>query len=240
MKKLVLLTALFALFQSCSSSDSEPTPPGSILVKRIVDTNPAGVFTYTYTYNGNKMVESVLSTTNYIRRGVYIYTGDLNTKSEFFDIDNTLTARNSINYNTDNRLESTVNLDFYNGTGKRQTYTYNPDGTISTISYSGDLINQDTVVSHNTITMSNGEISSRVEDYGTVIKTFTYVYDTKNNPFKNVIGYGQESHNLIQSTYSENGGTVYTTDQHYTYNSSNFPITHYAGTNTNSVLRYYY
>ena len=240
MKKLVFLTLLFVLFQSCSSSDSDPTPPGSILVKRIVDTNPAGVFTYNYTYNGNKMVTSVLSTTNYIRRGVYTYTGDLITKSEFFDIDNTLNQRNVSTYNTDNRLESSVQLDFYNGTGKRQTYTYNTDGTVSSISYSGDLINQDTVVSHNTMTYSNGEISSLVEDYGTVIKTHTYVYDTKNNPFKNVTGYGQESHNLIQSTYSENGGTVYTTDQHYTYNSNNFPITHYAGTSTESVLRYYY
>ncbi|WP_162126715.1 hypothetical protein [Flavobacterium phycosphaerae] len=239
MRKPILLCLLFVLFQSCSSGDSS-VPTGSILVKKIVETDPAGIFTFEYTYNGNKMVESVLSTTDYIRRGVYTYTGDLITKVEFFDISNTLTERDIYTFDTDNRKKSFVKLDYYNGTGTREIFTYNADGTISSISYSGDLNSQDIMVSHNTITMSNGAISSREEDTGTIIKTFTYAYDTKNNPFKNVIGLEQPSHNLLQSTYSENGGTVYTTDQHYTYNSNDFPVTHSAGSNTDTVLQYYY
>ncbi|MDN3678244.1 hypothetical protein QWY90_13095 [Flavobacterium paronense] len=240
MKKLALLSLLFVVLQSCSSGDSTTTPPDEILVKKIVDTDPAGVFTTNYTYNGKKIVEAVLSTTNYIRRGVYTYTGDVITKIEYFDIDNTLTGSNVYNFNTDNRLESTVKLNYSNGTGTREVYTYTPDGNYSTIVYSGDLTTQNTVVSHNSITMSNGSISSRIEDTGTVIKTNTYVYDTKNSPFKNVIGFEQQSHNQILWNYSENGGAVSTTEQHYTYNANDFPVSHYAGTNTSSILRYYY
>ncbi|TBX71319.1 hypothetical protein EZL74_02090 [Flavobacterium silvisoli] len=239
MKRLVLLCMFFVLFQSCSSDDGS-TAPDAILVKKIVDTNPAGTFTYNYTYNGNKMAESVLSTTNYIRRAVYTYTGDLITKVEFFDISNTLTERDIYTFNTYNRLATSVKLDYYNETGTKEIYTYNSDGTISTIKYSGDLSTQDNVMSHNTITMNNGEISSRIEDTGAVIKVSSYIYDTKNNPFKNVIGFDQNKHNILQSTYSENGGTVYTTNQQYTYNSNDFPVTHTAGSSTDSVLHYYY
>lgn len=251
MKKLVFLTFLFALFPSCSSGDSA-TPSGAILVKRIVETDPAGVFTFNYTYNGNKMVESVLSATNYIRRGVYTYTGDLITKTEFFDISNTLVESDVYNYNSNNLLESYVKLNYNTGTGARVTYTYNADGSISSIGYSGDLINQDTVASHNTITLGADEIFSHDEDLGTITKRSVFIYDTKNNPFKNVTGYNKLAyarigsfssainHNLTECLYTENGLPVSTTYYHLTYNSNDFPTTLTAGSNTNAVTYYYY
>jgi hypothetical protein len=251
MKRLLLLLIFpLVLFQSCSSSDSEPVPPGSVLLKKIVQTTPQGVFTSNYTYDGYKIISSSLTTTDYISETIYTYTGDLITESVSY-ANSTLVARRYYIYEN-NRLASSLVLDYGAGIGSRVTYVDNTDGTVTSSVYSGDLLQQDIPESTNTIAFSNREAISLVQDWGASVKTNTFAYDDKNYPFKNVIGFDKIAyagkgpfvsainHNVIRRTNIETGGPLYTTDLQYTYNASGFPLTSTAGTNTDTVLRYYY
>lgn len=232
---LPLLSVLFVLFQSCSSSDSDSPSQNSILIKRIVQTTPQAEYISDFTYNGLKMVQSTQATTNFLRRGVYTYTGDLVTKIEYFDIDDALIETRIFNYNTENKIASMLKLLPLSGSGIRVAFTHNSDGSVTAIGYSGDLINQNTLEYNNTITFSNGEISSMVQNMGN--QTLTCSYDNKNNPFKNVIGFDEISyandgffstainHNLIQINSYRPGIPVYTTNFTFTYNSDDFPLT---------------
>ncbi len=251
MKRLLLLLIFpFILFQSCSSSDSEPVPPDSVLVKKIVQTTPQGIFASSYSYDGYKIIKSEFTAPDYISETMYTYTGDLITESVSYT-NTTLVARRYYIYEN-NRLASSLLLDYADGLGTRVTYADNTDGTVTSSVYSGDLLAQDALESTNTITFSNGEAISLVQDSGTIIKTNTFAYDDKNYPFKNVVGFDKIAyagkgpfvnpinHNIVQRTNTETGSPVYTTDLHFTYNASGFPLTQKAGTNTDTVVRYYY
>lgn len=251
-KLFVSLSILFLLLQSCSSSDGAPTPPDEILVKKITDTSSDGVFTSTYTYDGKKMMQFTFTAPGSVSKVFYTYTGNLITKSESFNSSNTLTGANNYSY-TDDRLSSFIRLNYISGKGWRVTYAYNPDGSISATCHTGDLNNQNTLASTTTITLSGGEMSSIIYVEGTSTRTTTFTYDAKNDPFKNVIGWDKiafarvgyfmssVNHNLVQWQTSENGGPTYTTDQIYTYNSNDFPVTHRPGTSsTGQIMRYYY
>lgn len=258
MRKIIFLSIVsFLLLQSCSSSDTSSTSSSLILVKKIIETNPDGVFTTNCTYSGNKIVTGTFTGigngTSLTRVGNYTYSGDLITKVEIFE-NNNLIEKSNYNYNSDNRLASFIELDYTLGIGKRMTYSYNPDGSISSTGYSGDLVSQNTLVSNNAITFSNGEVSSHIEHIGSVTKTLTFTYDNNNCPFKNVLGFdkisyavigtftSEISHNLIQIVRVQNGAPNYTTDFQYTYNSNNFPLTKSEtfGGITNQTSQYFY
>lgn len=230
-----LLSLLFVFFQSCSPSESDSTAQNSILVKRIVQTTPQSVYISDFTYNGLKMVQSTQSTTNFLRRGVYTYTGDLVTKIDYFDIDDALIETRIFNYNSANKIASILKLLYQSESGTRVTFNHNSDGSVTAIGYSGDLINQNVLEYNNTIFFSNGEISSMVQNMGNL--SLTCFYDNKNSPFKNVIGFDEIAyandgffatsinHNLIQNNLYQPGVPVYTINYNFTYDSNDFPLT---------------
>ncbi len=251
MKRLLLLLIVpFILFQSCSSSDSDPVLPSTVLVKKIIQTTPQGVFASNYSYDGYKIIKSEFTAPDFISETIYTYTGDLITESVSYT-NTTLIARRFYTYDT-NRLQSSLVLNYADGIGSRVTYTDNLNGTVTSTVYSGDLLQQDILESTNTITFSNGEAISLVQDSGTSIKTNTFAYDDKNYPFKNVVGFDKIAyagagpfvnpinHNIVQRTNTETGGPLYTTTLNFTYNAAGFPLTQIAGPNTDTVVRYYY
>ena len=145
-------------------------------------------------------------------------------------------------------------MNYISSIGNKVVYTYNTDGTISSINYRGDLINQTTIVSNNLITINNGEVASLVEHIGTTTKTSVYTYDNKNAPFKNVTGMDKVSygvvgtfssainHNIIQTTRTTNSSPGFTTTIQYNYNSSDYPTSETVTTNgtSNQSTQYYY
>lgn len=236
-----LLTLTVFLLQACSSSDDNSTESTTlILCKKMIETDPQGTFTTNYTYNGNKITRANL-VVNYNNGSsgeaiaYYTYNGDLISQVEI-KINNTLVEKQIYNYNQSNQLISFTQLNYLDETGDKMVYTHNQNGTINSIEYSGDLINQNTVESNNLISFLNGEISSLVENYGGTIKTTTFSYDNKNYPFKNVLGFDKISfavigsftseinHNLIQMIIEQNGSSTATINIEHTYDSNNFPI----------------
>lgn len=238
MKKLFCLVAFSALFlTSCGSSDDSSTNDESgVLLKKTIETyaSDGSTVTTNYTYSGKKMVKSTDSDGYYEN---YTYTGDLLTKVEYYDGDDTLLQRETFSYNANGKLTTYLALDLDSDTGHKETYVYNSNGTVSTASFSGDATTQTnpvrTGVVHFTTT---GEVSSfdSVEIFMGMTSTTSYTYDTKNNPFKNVIGFDKLifidseatglTHNVLTESYtSTSQDYVYTST--YTYNSLNFPLT---------------
>jgi hypothetical protein len=258
-KTFYLLTLAVFFLQSCSSSDDNQTESTTlILCKKKVETDPQGTFTTNYTYNGNKITRANL-VVNYNNGSSgeaianYTYDGDLISQVEIL-INNALVEKQIYNYNQNNQLISFTQLDYLDETGDKMVYTHNQNGTITSIEYSGDLINQNTVESNNLISFLNGEIISLVENYGGTTRTITYSYDNKNSPFKNVLGFDKISfavvgtfkseinHNLIQITRVQNGAPTSTTNIEHTYNSNNFPVTSAETSNgfTDYTYEYFY
>lgn len=234
MKKIALAVLVIAtLFTSCSSNDNPDNPLPTetyILVKKTIDSDVSGSITSNYTYVGNKIV-SIISTDGLST--VFTYTGNLITKVESFSGTN-LDSRETFSYNSNGKLATYVNLDFNSSLGYKETYNNNTDGTISYTHYSGDLSNQTLFENTGLIQFDGGEVS-RLEEYfsGSTTPYFVveFTYDTKNNPYKNVLGFskidfvdgnlGGITHNVLSENYNNDVAPQITYS--YTYNALNYP-----------------
>ncbi|KGO88880.1 hypothetical protein Q764_10735 [Flavobacterium suncheonense GH29-5 = DSM 17707] len=231
MKKLIYaFSALALLFASCSSdndSSSEDTS-GPVLLKKLIETDFNGdVYTTDYFYNGNKLIKTVNDDGTYQN---ITYTGNLITKMEFFSETDQLEQTDLFVYNENEQLVNFQRLLHNEDLGFKEVYVYDASGNVAVTYYDGDLASQTNETGTGNVTFLNGEISVMTDMDAGVTKTYTY--DTKNTPFKNVLGMGKLSfydsgndqginHNVVMLTKSD-GESVTST---YTYNSSDYPVT---------------
>lgn len=238
MKKLLFLISISMLFfTSCIPNPEENPdpiiPPTFTLLSKTVDTytRPAGdsIVTSNFTYNGFKLVSVIGDTDD---SDLYAtYTGDLITKLEYRFADGAVEQTELFSYDDTNRLSTYVRIDPAMDWGNKETYVYNADGTVSVTHFIGDATTQTQLNNTAVITFANGEISNITNDLGSV---YTYSYDTKNNPLKNITGYNKIAiaggiaegiaHNIIQENESFSGvNTVY--NYVFTYNAAGYPDT---------------
>ncbi len=232
--KKIILTLSFAtlLLTSCSGSDDAPTPTsGGTMPSKIVTTFSTGqISTSTFTYSGNKIIEENIVPSSDFSKVKYTYTGDNITKIEIFSGSNFSPAGGfNLTYENGKQKTSTeIAQAGYNGDLRKETFAYNADGTVTRTS-SG--INQTTgVESANGRQMKftyTADLLTKTESIsaGVAGQVTNYTNDeTKNQAFKNVIGYGiiEERGNL---RLSENyvGNPLSNRTYVYNYNSSNFP-----------------
>ena len=241
MKKLLLLFGLsIVFFASCvphPEEDPDPfLPPALSLLKKQVDTydRPAlpegdSIVTTNFTYSGFKLVSAIDDTDD---ADMYVtYTGSLITKMEWKLADGTVEQTDIFEYDDTNRLSTYIMIDPGMDWGDKETYVYNSNGTIGVTHFIGDATTQTQLNDTSVITLTNGEVSNITTDDGTV---YTYMYDNKNNPFKNVTGYSKisfaggvadgKSHNIIQET-ALIGTDSQTYNYVFTYNSAGYPLT---------------
>ena len=165
----------------------------------------------------------------------YIYTGELiteciisNEKNEVFKI--------LYKYNDNKKLIEASELRPLDDLALKRTYTYNNDGTISATVYQGDLAKQTKIVHTYLITLDQeGEVAKSViyNSLEDIYVTNTYTYDTKNNPFKNITGYGalnidggisgNLSRNILSQTIIRADKSKIEVFYSYEYNSNGFP-----------------
>ena len=244
MKKITLLLSIITLiFSSCSSSsdDSNTTNAQDVLPVTIVDNSPVdGVSTSNFTYNGKKIVK-IISDDGF--ESVYTYSGNLITKIQSY-LDGNLETTETLAYNSSNQLISYSDNSLFGLIS--ESYTHNTDGTISfSRSEDGDLY------STGVITLVGNDVSKVVTNYEFDLTTTNiYTYDTKNSPFKNIVGYkwillcgvseNQSDgcdHNILTYTDSESPFNNYTCT--YTYNSLNFPtFISYSGNQGTATVTY--
>ncbi|MCF6132972.1 hypothetical protein [Flavobacterium wongokense] len=247
MKKITCLLFLTLLFlSSCSSDTTTSAPQDDVLVNEVwsdSDTDPIH-----FIYDGKKIV----SASHPYEDRYYTYTGDLITKIQTFGNGNGLPyglrTEDIFTYDTNGRLiehifkftPDAINIIDVITT----TFVYNSANTVSTTKMHeytdvGITRLEETRIIHLSGTRIASEDISLYDAGGNLGYSYTinYNYDTKNNPFKNVIGYNQiflaeecvfsfdqlrHLHNII-STQEINGSNAITVT--YTYNDLDFPLT---------------
>lgn len=252
MKKIFcLLSISLLLLQACSSSDSSASiSTNLILLKKTIYTNPDGIFTTNFTYNGNKILKAITNNFGYSN---FIYSGDLISSVENYDINNNLISKSLYNYNSNNEIANFIELYYSSNIGHRIVYQYNSDGTVISNQYTGNLNTQNTLSYTCKIYFLNGEVSSEVFSFGSS-KTINFTYDNKNHPNKNVLGFdklsfaiygpfdAEKHHNIIQSVQFDNGNQTFLTQYQIQYNSDDYPISKTKTTNNlsdESVQHFY-
>jgi len=262
MKKIFyLLSITFLLLQSCSSGDSpdspgspdNPNPSGGTLLKKIVCSNG---LVFNYTYNGNKL--SKIAGENGENSGYYkfTYTGDLITKYEIANNYDEKAMFKVFNYEN-NDIKQIKNYSWTGVLEDVDDLIYNNDGTITvTKTDSGSGIKD--IHIYKEYYNSEGNIYKTTNNYGGgETSVDTYEYDTKNSPFKNIIGmtnlsrFNNTMSDLPYTTFifpvrgSLNNVIKVNSDDNitasYQFNNQGFPIS--ATINENGqiyILTYYY
>lgn len=224
--KLFGLGLLLSITLLSCSKDEKSTPDSAsiILPKKMnfienTSNDKVGKDTY-FTYNGNKIVSSIYDN---LYKNVYTYTGNFITKVEEFQYAE-LTYSWDYTY-TNGKLTSVLEKEPRYSYSKLTNYVHNTDGTVLYSSKNGK----------GKLTFKDGNL---VEDATETNGTETYEYDTKNNPFKNILGisvllysykedgahFNSSKNNYIKRTDKYNGNTSVLSTSTISYNSNGYPI----------------
>lgn len=228
MRKVFALaaTALF-ICTSCSSDDNTnvTTPQDNTLLKKTVTTDQEGNTQASfYTYDGNKIV-SILDENGKSRQ--YAYTGNLITKIKV--VGSNYEDERTFEYNSNNQKTSLIIRYKYNSNGSiyeqwiKYIYTYNQNGTVTAQIYVAEQENEWTFSDTSNISYTENSIKQK-----TTATTITTIYDTKNSPMKNVLGFKEYMlpegflNNAVSESVEGSSNETYT--YNHTYNNNNYPI----------------
>ncbi|WP_309642641.1 DUF6252 family protein [Flavobacterium sp.] len=240
-------------FYSLPYTATEVVTPTDVLVKKITETDADGtVYTMEFFYTGNKLNYSIDE--NGIRTN-FTYDGDLLMKEERIE-GTTVIERTTYEYDTSSKLKTYVDVNLVDDTGTKITYVHNA-GTILYQEYSGDSTTQDELGSSGTLT-STTHIENYTDPFTMEMQVFTgtFTFDTKNNYFKNVVGYDKVYFADSDMALNSNNNMLTHTDQidsdpaypletlTYTYNTNDYPteIVHRDGADEldyTEVITYY-
>lgn len=272
MKKLLyLFSASLLLFTSCSSNDNDSSDTETVILPKTIKytspISPAGNYTFTLVYNGNK----IMSMDNKNTRIEYTYDGNVIIKESGYNYDyvsgnvmGVMKVYETTYTYANNKLSTAIISGCYLGGCKSKiVYTYNSDGTVTRDLYTIDITTgAETLQSERQqiITLVNGNVVKSVSSYGSsVTTTDEYIYDSKNSPFKNILGFNlllsagystsflswnPNSMNNVTKYTSTSLGTPYTCKIDYIYNADSYPTkkTTYQsdGTTSGGIIEYTY
>jgi hypothetical protein len=241
MKKFLhfLAALILVLISSCSSDDSSSDSDSNLVLPKKFDYVSEGKsHSNQYIYNGNKIVSIIGDDGG---KSTYSYTGDLITKIVITDINGAIILTIEYVY-INGKLSSRTQLQTGESTKFKIKYTHNTDGTVSVVGFTINAatgVEQDRYEGEKYI-YKDGNLTA-IEYEGRPSDSSTFEYDTKNNPFKNVLGFNllleYDFNNRVKATYSN---TVVT--HTYKYNVDGFPTeikTFQNGTSYLATYTYY-
>ncbi len=210
-------------------------PNATVLVKKITDTDAdTTVESMEYFYTDDNKLDYTID--GYGNRTNYTYnSADLLIEEiTYVGTSATIIEKSTYAYNASSKLETYVNI--YGDVGTRITYDHNSDGTIDYQEYSGDSSSQDVLGSNGTLSITR-HIENYTDPFTLESQVYTgeFTFDSKNNPFKNVIGYDKVyfadsdmalnfANNVLQHTDQIDSDPAYILETlSYTYNSANYP-----------------
>jgi hypothetical protein len=250
MKRIVLLLIVVTIaFTSCSKSEEalvEVTPAPNVVLLRTGNIDGA---ISNFTYTGNKLNERTSGTKRYI----YTYTGDLISRIEYI---NGTTHKDYKDFTYEGGdLKTYIQDVAINNYKTKRTYTYNANGTVTYVSVSVDkTTGAETSLGSGTFNFVNGNF---VKDYsassnqpvtGVTTNNFDYIFDNKNSPYKNILGFNKliteieicSVNNFTKETlfnqYTGNSGTTRVITYEYEYNSDGYPTKRTEKDSNNVVL----
>jgi hypothetical protein len=201
----------------------------------------------TYTYDASNIAKLVSVTTKTTSTEVsdqsvtvtnsttkYTYTGDLITKSTYYD-DNVATSSDEYVYNTKNQVTSIKNINADGSVGDTINFDYKDNGT---------MIESSSFVNYGTYAYSyqSGNIVKEEYSKGKSYMSTNFVFDTKNVYTKNILGYNaiilNNMNNEVSSSVTRDNGTSissYSTRTVYTYDANDYVLTKTAYSTTSST-----
>lgn len=233
MKKLLyLFAASLLVFTSCSNDDNNSSDPASsILVKKRIYINDKGVSSSEdIVYNGNKIV-SITGQDGSVFK--YTYTGELITKTEEIDAKGVVGYTTEYSY-TNGKLATSIDRNTDSELYYKTKYIYNADGTVSYDNFRGTVATgvEEAYGATGKYTFKDGNLVKLEVSYYGEDRSHVYEYDTKNNPFKNVIGisllFDDETavNNIVKETGISGSGANISTNvitYSYKYDANNYP-----------------
>lgn len=227
-KTFILFLMIAGLFWSCSK-DKFSNPDSVLLTK--MNSGGEDVF---FKYDGNKLLESY--TEEYGTVMVFTYTGDKITKLEIVD--------ESRIYNYSDNKPIKVQTFLKGKLVHTSEYSYNTDGTVD-VKYSNPQEDGSIYVTwEKEYYDAHGNRVKREDLRYDPPTTYSYVYDSKNNPYKNITGYNLIArigkNNLISETVHSHSGFISTTTHEYQYNEMDYPISCTTTRNNKTTIEFYY
>lgn len=233
-KSLYLFCATLIALTSCSNNDDNESSKSasSILPKKVTVIYSDGDSSVeTILYDGNKIV-SITEEDGSVTK--YTYTGNVITKAEEIDEKGELDGTTEYIY-TNGKLATSIEKNPGESYYYKAKYIHNADGTVSYDQFRG-LISTGTEEEYGATgkyTIKEGNlIKLEVSYYGSE-RAYVYEYDTKNNPFKNVLGFNlllQDTdlslNNLVKETGTSGSGANTSTNTityTYKYDANNYP-----------------
>jgi hypothetical protein len=169
------------------------------------------------------------------RKVVYTYTGNLITKTESLDVAGVVQNSTVYTYNDKNKMTSST---YTNSKGKvfKSVYVYNADGTVTGTQYSTSVSGAVTPSGETSVyTFLNGNLVKDEYSYtstnGNSTETSTFVFDTKNNPSKyvlglsNIFGTTANVNNTISSISTDSSLSTYSERSEFTYDANGNVLT---------------
>jgi len=248
---------------SCSTDEFDPevttttdatdtaklNPNGTYLKRTIATTNAGGsVTTSDYLYEGSKLAKVTSSDGTYV---TYAYTGNYITERDFY-YSNVLNTKELFTYNTSGQLINYRRVNPSNTVLYTSVFQYNSDGTITISGYRGSTITQTAQIVNRKVFFVNGQVN-KIENYivsngAAVTEVLNYTFDTKNSPYKDILGFDKLTYydmalngsarnvtgiTTVGATLANSGNDVV----QYTYNAQNYPVTANRGS---IVFQYFY
>lgn len=245
------------LFVSCSDNDDTPSTPENLVLPKTIKTTypdfPQENGTSVISYDGNKII-SIARTTSITK---FIYSGNVITKKEFYKIDakgiETIIGRTVYEYEK-GKLKSqiaTSNIDNSHPNGEyinKYIFNYRTDGTVSYEDFNvNPQTSTETKQAEYILTYKSGNlIKLEIINVDTQINptVFTYEYDNKNTPFKNVLGFDlidtYTINNLVKITGEGGSNTSQPTSSNLTciYNTEGYPTKYSSFSAKENTLEY--
>lgn len=263
MKRLSLILGMMTMgiLASCSTDefDTDVTSdtmedaklnPKGVYLKRIITTTNAGstVNTSDYLYSGSKLTRINSSDGSHV---VYMYAGNLISERAFY-YNNTLNTKEIFEYNENSQLLNYRRVNPSNTVLYRAIYQYNSDGTVTVSGYKGATVSESTKIVNRKVFVVNGQVT-KIENYtisngSAVTEVLNYSFDTKNSPFKDILGFDKLTYydmalngsarnvtviNTVGASLANSGNDIV----QYTYNAQNYPVSANKGS---IVLQYFY
>jgi hypothetical protein len=174
MRKIISLFCLISILSSCSTNNSSSDNSqisSAVLVKKVKVHHDNTDDFFTFSYDGDKLLE-VSDQNGYKMKN--IYNGNLIVKQEVY-INNILDFYTDYVYSSNKLIKKNTTSVTSNFT-QNWDFVYNSDGTITVNS----PIPGSNVPRYTIYYFANGNLIKRGNN--------NYTYDTKNNPFKNILG----------------------------------------------------
>lgn len=243
--QILFVSFLVLMFASCSSDDNNQPDSSVVLLKKMDSEVLGNHATYNFDYIGRKLTKvNFENHTPSMQTGYdkFFYTGDLITEIKTYNGSNQNIFNTLFTYNANNQLVQVVKLNLLNSTGTKTVFTYNGNGTVDALNYTGTLEAQTalTLVSEKFFMENNNIV--KIEFTGSTTQTaMDFEYDSANNPMRNVIGMDK----IKLHTYDSDGrfgvtGNLKKVITHFAsvessqvdfelvYNDKNYPVSSYS------------